>query len=192
MMNYLFAAMIILAAVWGIFTGRSAEISQSILQSGSSTVQLMLTITGAMSLWNGIMAIAERSELTSHAAVFLGPAVRRLMPDLDKGSEAERFVCMNIISNILGLGNAATPLGLKAMAAMKQKSHGETATHDMITFAVINTASIQLVPTTLLIMRSQAGSSDPMCIMPCVWLTSIAALGAGLTTCFILKGVFKG
>lgn len=191
MMNYVFAALIILAALWGVFSGNTEEVASAILESGGSTVQLMLTITGAMALWSGIMAIAEKSELTSYATRILRPLLRFLMPSLSKNSDAEKYVCMNVVSNILGLGNAATPLGLKAMKAMSSAPNAINgrATSDMITFAVLNTASIELVPTTILVMRAEAGSIDPMGIMPCVWITSVISLTIGLIMCFILKGL---
>lgn len=191
MMNYVFAALVIIAAAWGLCTGNSADVATAILESGSSTVKLMLTVAGAMAVWSGIMAIAEKSELTAHATKLLRPAVRLMMPHLQKGGEAEKYVCMNIMSNLLGLGNAATPLGLKAMHAMSRE-HGNLrgqATPDMMTFVVLNTASLQLLPTTLLVIRTEAGSVNPMEILPCIWLTSIAALMAGLLMCFALQGI---
>lgn len=193
MMNYVFAALIVVAAVWGIFSGNTAEVASAILESGGNTVELMLTITGAMALWSGIMAIAEKSELTSYATRILRPLLRIIMPGLEKGGDAEKYVCMNVVSNILGLGNAATPLGLKAMKAMSSSPNSLSgrATSDMITFAVLNTASIELVPTTILVLRAEHGSADPMGIMPCVWITSAVSLAIGLTMCFILRGIMS-
>ena len=191
MMNYIFGGLIIIAAVWGIVTGNSAEVATAVLESGGSTVKLLLTVAGAMAVWNGIMSIAEQSELTVHATKLLRPAVRRVMPHLQKGGEAEKYVCMNIVSNLLGLGNAATPLGLKAMQAMRRE-HGELhgqATSDMMTFVVLNTASLQLLPTTLSVIRTEAGSAAPMEILPCIWLTSLAALTAGLLMCAVLRSM---
>lgn len=188
MMNYIFAVLVIIAAVWGICSGKSSEVANAVLESGSSTVNLMLTVVGAMSLWNGIMAIAEKSELTQYATKLLRPAIRLIMPGLKRGGEAEKYVCMNVVSNLLGLGNAATPLGLKAMSAMNRE-HGDLrgrASPEMMTFVVINTAAIQLLPTMLLVIRTESGSSNPMGIMPCVWITSVIALAAGLLMCFIL------
>ena len=188
MMNYIFAGLVIIAAIWGVCSGNSSEVATAVLESGSGTVNLMLTVVGAMSLWNGIMAIAEKSKLTEYATGLLRPVIRLIMPNLKKGGDAEKYVCMNVVSNLLGLGNAATPLGLKAMSAMSRE-HGDLrgrASPEMMTFVVINTASLQLLPTMLLTIRSEAGSSDPMGIIPCVWMTSVVALTAGLLMCFIL------
>ncbi len=183
MMNYLFAGLVVVAALWGIISGNGAAVASSVLESGSSTVQLMLTLTGAMTVWSGIMAIAESSELTSHFTRLLRPIIRLIMPELRGNDEAEKYVCMNMVSNLLGLGNAATPLGLKAMKAMREASDSDCATPEMTTFAVINTASLQLVPSTLLVMRTEAGAENPMDIMPCVWITSAVSLCFGLTVC---------
>lgn len=192
MMNYVFAGLIIIAAIWGICSGNSADVATAILESGGNTVQLMLTLTGAMALWSGIMAIAEKSELTKYATKILRPLLHIIMPKLEKGSDAEKYVCMNVVSNILGLGNAATPLGLKAMKAMNKSPNAipGRATSDMITFAVLNTASIELIPTTIMVLRAEEGSADPMGILPCVWITSVISLASGLIMCFILKGMF--
>ncbi len=193
MMNYIFAALILIAAVWGLFSGNTENVASAILESGGNTVELMLTVTGAMTLWSGIMAIAEKSELTSYATRIFRPLLRIIMPGLSQNKNAEKYVCMNIVSNILGLGNAATPLGLKAMKAMSNSPHALRghATSDMITFAVLNTASIELVPTTILVLRAEHGSIDPMGIMPCVWISSILSLATGLLMCFILKGILS-
>lgn len=190
MMNYVFAGLILFAAVWGVVTGHSDALASAILTGGSSAVTLILTVGGAMTLWSGIMAIAEKSGLTEYAAKLLRPLLGLLLPGMKKGGEAEKYVCMNVVSNLLGLGNAATPLGLKAMQAMRDE-HGVLsgqASPDMMTFVVMNTASLQLLPTTLLTLRAEAGAADPMDIMPCVWVTSAAALTAGLLLCGALRG----
>ena len=191
MMNYVFAGLILFAAVWGMATGHSDALTSAVLASGSSAVTLILTVGGAMTLWSGIMGIAEASGLTGYAARLLRPVIGLFLPGIRKGGEAEKYVCMNVVANLLGLGNAATPLGLKAMQAMRDE-HGilsGQASADMMTFVVMNTASLQLLPTTLLTLRAEAGAAAPMDIMPCVWLTSAAALTAGLVLCGVFRGI---
>ena len=191
MMNHIFAWLIIVSAVWGICQGRSGEVSSAILTSGGETVQLLITLTGAMAVWSGLMAIAEASGLTARIASLLRPVTRRLMPGLREGGEAEQYICLNIAANLLGLGNAATPPGLRAMNAIRRETcpRGTSASADMITFVVLNTASLQLIPTTLLVLRTDAGAAHPTEILPCVWLSSLAALTAGLTMSFILRSI---
>ena len=194
MMNYIFAAMLLIASAWGIFSGNGGEVSSAILQSGISTAELMMKVAGGMVLWSGIMAIAEKSGLTDMIAKIIRPLLRLIMPELEKGSDAEKYVCMNISANILGLGNAATPPGLKAMRAMAKQnriSDGKPS-NEMVTFAVLNTASVQLIPATVMTLRSAADSSDPGGILPCVWISSVCALTAGLLMCRALQTARKG
>lgn len=194
MMNYIFAAMLIVASIWGIASGNGENVSSAMLKSGISTAELMLTVAGGMTIWSGIMAIAEKSGLTDILAKWIRPLLRLIMPELKKGSDAEKYVCMNISANILGLGNAATPPGLKAMNAMAKHNHNlyGKPSNEMVTFAVLNTASVQLLPATVMTLRSAAGSSDPGGIMPCVWITSFCALTAGLLVCRALQTADKG
>lgn len=190
MMNYVFACLIILAAAWGIGSGHAPEVATAILKSGGDTVQLLLTVAGAMSVWSGLMAVAEKAGLTHTATRLLRPLIRLLLPELRRNGEAEQCVCMNLVANLLGLGNAATPLGLRAMNAMRREQgmNDGRASAEMTTFVVMNTASLQLLPTTLMVIRTEAGSADPMGILPCIWLTSLSALTAGLLMCLILRG----
>lgn len=189
MMNYIFAGMILIASVWGIASGNEADVSSALLQSGIQTVELMMTVTGAMALWSGMMAIAEKSGLTDIFVRILRPPLHLVMPGLDRGSAAEKYVCMNVAANILGLGNAATPPGIMAMRAMsEQNDHPDgRPSPEMVTFAVLNTASVQLIPTTVMTLRSAAGSADPAGIILPVWLTSVCALAAGLLACKALQ-----
>jgi Uncharacterized membrane protein, required for spore maturation in B.subtilis. len=190
MMNKIFAVLVISAAVWAMASGSQADVAGAILQSGKNTVELMLTVTGTMALWSGILAIAEKSGLTDAAARALRPLLRLIMPGLKKGGDAEKFVCVNVVANILGLGNAATPPGIRAMKAMRSESQlpDGSPSREMVTFAVINTASIQLIPTTVMSLRGAAGSEDPAGILLSVWMTSLSALMAGLLMCAVFAG----
>ncbi len=190
MMNYIFAGMILTAAVWSFAAGSTADVSSAILQSGISTVELMMTVTGAMALWSGIMSVAEKSGITDTFTRWFRPLLRLLMPGLEKGSAAEKYVCMNVAANFLGLGNAATPPGIMAMRAMAQQNRHPKGgpSPEMVTFAVLNTASVQLIPSTVMTLRSSAGSQDPAGIMTCVWITSFCALAAGMLMCRALQG----
>lgn len=189
MMNDIFVAILLAASVFGIVSGSEGDVSAAILRSGKDTAELMLTVTGGMVLWSGILSVAEQSGLTDILAGAVRPLLRIIMPGLRKGSRAERYVCMNIAANILGLGNAATPPGIRAMKELSLQREGslDQPSNEMVTFAVINTASVQLIPATVMTLRSAAGSSDPACIMPCVWVASVCALTAGLLVCKALQ-----
>lgn len=182
MMNYIWSGMIVLSLVFSLFTGRAQELSQALIEGANSAVELILSVLGVMCFWSGMMEIGKRSGLTSALSRVLRPVLKRLFPDVDEKSEAMNCISLNISANLLGLGNAATPFGLKAMQELKrQSSEGDRATDSMLLFVVMNTASIQLLPTTIGAYRVQFGSENPFDILPCVWVTSLLALLVGIT-----------
>lgn len=138
------------------------------------------------------MRVAEKSKLTNALSALFRPFLKRLFKGLDMNGKAFHAICMNITANLLGLGNAATPLGLEAMRRLEQEEQpGETTSRSMITFIVLNTASITLIPTTAASLRLRHGSSAPMEIFPCVVVSSVCALAAGLISVYALDGIRK-
>lgn len=181
MMNYIWAGMIILSLVFSLFTGKAQELSTALIDGANSAIELILSVLGVMCFWSGLMEIGKRSGLTTALSRMLRPVLKRLFPDVDEKSEAMSYISLNISANLLGLGNAATPFGLKAMQELKRlSSEGDRATDSMLLFVVMNTASIQLLPTTIGAYRAQYGSEKPFDILPCVWATSILALLVGI------------
>ncbi len=187
MMNYLFPIFIFVSIVISTITGNTETAVSALLNSGADTIEMSLTLMGAMCLWGGIMNIARVSGLTKLIAQFMSPVLHRLMPSLNSNRSATEYATMNIVSNLLGLGNAATPLGISAMQEMNKGRSSICATNDMITFVVLNTASIQLIPSTLAVLRSQAGSVSPLQILPCIWISSIASVAVGLIICKVFS-----
>ena len=150
---------------------------------------LVISLTGMLCLWCGLMKIAQQCRLTEAVARLFRPLTRLLFPELPPGSPALQAICMNLSANLLGLGNAATPLGLAAMRELqKLNRQKDTASNAMVTFVVLNTASLQLIPTTCTVLRQQAGSAAPMEILPAVWLSSIASAAVALTLAHLLRG----
>ena len=131
-------------------------------------------------MWSGIMAIAKDAGLTEKLSRLFAPMLKKLFPDIDEHSDAFSYISMNISANLLGLGNAATPLGISAMRELKNTSQSNIATDSMVTFVVMNTASIQLLPTTVAVLRRSYGSASPFDVIFCVWISSAAALAVGL------------
>lgn len=171
----------IIAIIGGICTGNIADVSNAVFSGAQNAIELCLTLVGMMMLWCGIMKIAERAGLTTVMGRICSPLIRIFFPGLDPHSEASYCISMNIAANFLGLGNAATPFGLKAMAALKKEGGlSNTASNHMITFVVLNTASIQLIPSTIAAMRAKYGAVSPMDIMPAVWISSCLALMVGM------------
>lgn len=192
MMNVIFSAMILFSVICGVISGKSAEVSDAAINSCVEAVELFLYLIGGMCMWGGLMKIAEKSHLNDKLAVVFRPFAKLVFKDLDLNGKAFHAICMNVTANMLGLGNAATPLGIEAMKALEteEKANG-TATRNMIVFSVLNTASITLLPTTAASLRSKHGSAAPMEIFPCVIITSAAALAAGLISAIMLDGISK-
>lgn len=181
MMHYIWSGMILFAVVTGLAAGRAAPLSDAIMQGGSQAVELTIKLLGMLCLWGGLSKIAEESGLTRGICRVLSPLLRLVFPGLSMDSPAAKAIAMNVSANLLGLGNAATPLGLYAMQKLQEENKSPlVASNHMIYFVVLNTASIQILPTTVAMMRSAHGSANPMEMMPAVWICSVGALCMGL------------
>ena len=190
MMNVIFTVMILFSVACGIVTGKSAEVSDAAINSCVEAVELFLYLIGGMCMWGGLMKVAEKSYLTDKLAAAFRPFAKLIFKDLDLNGKAFHAICLNVTANMLGLGNAATPLGIEAMKALETEENANgTATRNMIVFSVLNTASITLLPTTAASLRSKHGSAAPMEIFPCVIITSVIALAAGLISAITLDGI---
>lgn len=191
MLGYIWALMILVSICCSVITGRTEALAAAIGDSADQAIKLLITMAGTMCLWTGMMKIADKSGVTAAAARLLSPLLGRLMPDYAPDSSAMQAVCANVTANIFGLGNAATPLGIKTMQELQKENRlGSQPNRSMIMFVVLNTASVQLIPVTAAALRKAAGSSNPYSILPAVWLTSAAALTAGIVTARLLESWF--
>ena len=187
MLNILWPVFIILSYIYAIISGKIEEINNGLFASLQETVELTLTFLGTICLWNGIMQIAKNTTLIEKMSKILQPAINFLFPDLKKNATAKKEISMNMIANILGLGNAATPLGIKAMKTMqKDNTKKDTLSNSMMMFIVINTASIQLIPTNVIAIRSSLNSQNPTSIILPVWIATIVAAVVGISLTKIL------
>lgn len=191
MLNKLWPFFLIISIIYAILNGKIADLNNSIFDSAKSAVELTITLFGTLCLWNGIMQIAIKSNLVNIICKALRPAIKFLFPKIKIGSKVEQEISMNITANILGLGNAATPLGLKAMKSMqKENQKKDTLSDSMVMFIIINTASIQLIPTTVIAIRNSLNSTNPSEIILPVWIVTIcAAISAVLAGKLIIKFV---
>lgn len=190
MMNYIWAGIIIISIISAIYTGRINELSNAVIDGATNAVELIISMLGMMCVWTGFMKIAEKGGLTKVLAKFLSPVLKRLFSEYKNDEETLSAISLNITANFLGLGNAATPFGIEAMKKMQNgrtDKNSKIANNSMIMFIVINTASLQLIPSMLMILRANYGSKAPLDIMPCVWLTSIAALTTGIIITKLLE-----
>ncbi len=193
MMKWVFSLLIIFSIVFGAINGNIAEVSNAALDSGLNTLELFFVLVSAMAVWGGIMRIAEKSGITNKISLLFRPVAKIIFKGLDTNSKAFKAITMNITANLLGLGNAATPLGMQAMQELeKEDKTKDTASQNMIVFTVINTASIQLIPTTIATMRLAHGSKMPLEILPAILIVSAISLTVGLTVAFLFNKSNKG
>lgn len=174
MLNKLWPIFLIISIIYAIFSGKIEALSNSLFESANSAVELTITLFGTICLWNGIMQIAMKSNLVDTISKMLNPIIKILFPEIKKGEKIHKEISMNMIANMLGLGNAATPLGLKAMQSMQEKNkEKERLSNSMEMFIIINTASIQIIPTTVIAIRNSLNSNEPASIIVPVWIVTI-------------------
>lgn len=182
MLNIIWPIFILISFIYGILTGNVNQINQSIFDSAASAVELTITFFGTLCMWNGIMKIAQETTFMQKLTNLLKPLINFLFPDCINNEKVKQEISMNMVANILGLGNAATPLGLKAMKTMqKDNENKDTISDSMAMFIVINTASLQLIPTTVIAIRSSLNSVNPSQIIFPVWIATIAAAVAAIS-----------
>lgn len=181
LLNYIWFGMLVLSVLCSLFTGRTAELSRAVTDGADKAVRLVISMAGVMCLWTGILKIAEKSGVTEKISALLAPVIKLVMPECRNNQKAMEAVSANITANIFGLGNAATPLGLKAMKELQKTNRLiNSPDNSMVMFVVINTASLQLIPSTIAAMRQAAGSEQPFAILPYIWITSILTLITGI------------
>jgi spore maturation protein A len=194
MLNYFWLILILIALVMGAVNGKITDVTNAAIKSAETAVELALGLIGVMTLWLGLMNIAEKSGMIRLLAKLVKPLTRWLFPDVPADHPAIGSMLMNIFANWFGLGNAATPLGLKAMQELQEVNpKKDTASNAMVIFLALNTATICLIPATMIAIRSSAGAENPTEIIAPTILASICATIVGLTTAKLLSRlrVFK-
>ena len=193
MLNIVWPIFIIISFSFAIFSGNLENLNNSIFESTNLAISLSMDLLGSMCLWSGIMQIASKTSLIENLTKFLEPLLNFLFPRLKKNKKIKREISMNMVANILGLGNAATPLGLKAMKSMQEENDKkDTLSDSMMMFIVINTASIQIIPTTVIAIRSSLDSENPTSIVFPTWIATIIAAIVGVFIARIVIKVTKG
>ena len=186
MLNYLWGAMILIAVIYGTLTGSIKEVGAAAVDSSKEAVELCVTMLGVMALWTGLMKIAEVSGLTKGFRKAVRPVLRFLFPEVPEESKANEYIASNMLANILGLGWAATPFGLKAMEELQKLNVArggkqEVASRAMCTFLILNISSLQLIPVNIIAYRSQYGAVNPAEIVgPAIVATTVSTLAAVL------------
>ena len=189
-MAWIWTGMAVLSILCGLATGRGDLVAAAAVEGAQAAVELCVSIAGMLCLWTGVMEIMRRSGLAEGLSRLLRPVLSALFPQVSKDRGVMDSISANVSANLLGLGNAATPLGIEAVRRMERKSPG-TASDAMCMLVVCNTASIQLIPTTVASVRAAAGSSAPFDILPAVWLASALSVGVGITACQLFARIWR-
>ncbi len=181
MLNKIWPIFILISIIYSIFSGNVENVNNAVFNSAESAISVTITLLGMMCLWSGIMKIASNVSLIEKLCKIINPIINFLFPELKKNEKIKKEISMNIIANFLGLGNAATPLGLKAIKSMqKENKNKDCLSNSMMMFILINTASIQLIPTTVFAIRSSLKSENPTNILIPVWCSTLSAAVAGI------------
>ena len=177
MLNKIWQIFIIVSIIYSIISGNVEKINNGIFDSVKGAVELSLTFIGTICLWNGIMQIAYKSKMINIVVKILNPIIKKIFPEIKNNEKIKKEISMNIIANFLGLGNAATPLGIKAMTSMQEiNNNKEKLSDSMMMFIVINTASLQLIPTTVIAIRTSFKSNAPTSIIVPVWVATLCSI----------------
>ena len=180
LLSYVWIIMVILSIFCSILTGRTAQTGSAALIGAQNGVTLALSLCGSLCLWSGFAKLTEKSGLARRFSALLRPLLSRLFPEASRDPSALQDLCGNLTANFLGLGNAATPMGISAVRRMHALSGKPDASDEMCRLIVLNTASIQLISSTVGAVRASLGSARPFDILPAVWLTSACSVTAGL------------
>ena len=192
MLNLVWPIFIIISFSYAIFSGNLQNLNTSIFDSVESAVSLSITMLGTMCLWSGIINVAANTNIMKMLNKLLKPIIKFLFPEIKENKKAQNEISMNMVANILGLGNAATPLGLKAMETLQEENKNKQAlSNSMIMLIVLNTASIQIIPTTIIAIRSSLGAENPTSIIVPIWIATICAAIVGVTVTKLLIAHFN-
>lgn len=188
MINYIWGVFIIIGIIYSIITGNTDIINKEIITSGSNSLKLIFDLIPLLVIWMGLMKIAQKSGLINKISRIMTPILKHIFPKIPESHPALGYIASNIAINMAGLGSAATPFGLKAMEELqKLNTNKKTATSSMITFLVLNTSGVTIIPTTIISLRLASNSANPTIIIPtCIIATTISTIG-GLTLDYIIR-----
>lgn len=187
-LSYIWVAMVAISIAAAIATGSTGQLSQAVMKGACQAVTVAMSLAGPMCLWSGVGRVMEASGISARLAKLMGPVIRRVFPEARKDEALAASISGCVTANMLGLGNAATPLGIKAVQQMQAQLPDKTRASDsMCRLIVLSTASIQLIPSTVGALRAAQGSAAPFDILPAVWVTSAASVAVGLLAAQVMK-----
>ena len=190
-MSWIWALLLLVSVVCALLSGRGSDLAAAVPQGAQAGITLAVSIAGSLCLWSGISKLMERIGLTEKLAKLLRPLLCRLFPSTREDTILRQYLSANICANFLGLGNAATPMGIQAAKRLVDPHRPQVATDELCRLIVLNTASIQLIPANVAAVRASLGCSTPFDILPAVWLTSICSAGLGVLCACLLGKVWR-
>ena len=190
-MSWIWTIMILISIIFSYFSGQTSAVAAATSQGAQAGITLALSMAGSICLWSGVGNLMDRAGLTGVLSKILHPILTRIFPGTRTDPQLGKDLSANICANILGLGNAATPMGIRAVKRMTDSNRPGIATDEMCRLIVLNTASIQLIPANVAAVRTSLGCATPFDTLPAVWITSICSAGLGLTAAWIFGKLWK-
>ncbi len=189
-MNYIWSLMVIISIITSVITGRVDETVNAVFEGAGTAVTTLISFAGAMCFWTGIMKISEKSGISEVICRFISPVVTWLFPN--SSQKAREYISMNITANVLGMGNAATPMGMLAAQTLdKENPYPQKPSVNMCMLVVLNTTSFQLIPSTIIALRAASGSQDPTSIILPIWFASAFAVIVGVISVKLFARIYK-
>lgn len=179
-MSWIFTGLVLISVVFALLLGNGGALSAAVTQGAQAGITLAVSLSGSLCLWTGVGRVMEKIGLTAALSRFLRPLLHALFPSAKSDAALAGAISGNVCANFLGLGNAATPMGIRAVRLMKNGAYNDTASHEMCRLIVLNTASIQLIPANVAAIRASLGCATPFDILPAVWVTSLCSASVGL------------
>lgn len=191
LMSYIFTGMLAISLFAAILTGRGGTLAAAVSQGAQAGITLIISLSGSICLWTGVGKLMEKSGITAFLSRLLRPVLGKLFPSSKSDTQLAGSLSANVCANFLGLGNAATPMGIQAAKRLALRSRNGVASNELCRLIVLNTASIQLIPANVAAVRSALGCATPFDILPAVWVTSLCSAGLGVTAAWLLGKLWK-
>ena len=190
-MSYIWTGLLTLSIFCAVLNGRGSQLASSVFSGAQAGVTLAISLTGSICLWSSAGKLMEKLKVTEALSRLLRPVLNRIFPDAGEDRDLAGALSANICANLLGLGNAATPMGIRAANLLRDPRRPDYATDGLCRLIVLNTASIQLIPSSVAAVRLSLGCGSPFDILPAVWITSFCSAGLGLLAAAVLGRVWK-
>lgn len=190
-MSWIWTGILLVSVTCALLLGNGSELAEAVAQGAQSGITLAISIAGSVCLWTGVGKLMEKAGMTALLSKLIAPVLNRLFPTARTDRLARHYLSANICANFLGLGNAATPMGIQAAKRLVDTSRPTVATDELCRLIVLNTASIQLIPATVAAVRSGLGASAPFDILPAVWVTSLCSASMGLAAAWLMGRVCR-